>query len=122
MEKPIRWVSSSLNDLRGFPDEVQREVGYALHLAQFGGKASSAKPMEGFKGASVLKIVDDFDGETYRAVYTVKFEEALYVLHCFQKKSKSGIATPKQDLELIQSRYKIAAEEHEKWKKSQNTK
>lgn len=114
-EKPIIWIGSSLDDLRSFPDEVKREVGYALHEVQSGRKPLSAKPMEGFRGATVLKIVENHHGETYRTVYTVKFEESVYVLHSFQKKSKSGIATPKQDIDLIQRRYKVAEEEHQKW-------
>lgn len=113
--KPVRWVGSSREDLRSFPDEVRLEVGHALTLAQLGGKPPTAKPMEGFKGATVLKIVEDHDGETYRVVYTVKFEEAVYVLHAFQEKSKSGIATPRQELDLIKARFKRAAEEHEQW-------
>jgi phage-related protein len=120
--RPIRWIGSSLGDLKEFPEEVRQEVGYALYVAQVGGKHPSAKPTEGFKGATVLKIVEDHDGETYRAVYTVKFEEAVYVLHCFQKKSKSGIATPKQDLDLIRKRFKVAEEEHKRWQEQQKQK
>lgn len=108
-------MGSSLEDLRDFPEPVRRDVGHALREAQDGLKARNAKPVEGFKGASVLKIVEDHDGDTYRAVYSVKFEEAVYVLHCFQKKSKSGIATPKQDLDLIKKRYQVAEAEHRKW-------
>lgn len=82
-----------------------------------GGKHESAKPLKGFKGAGVLEVVENYDGDTYRAVYTVRFAEVIYVLHCFQKKSKSGIATPKQDLDLIQARLKTAEVEYEEWKK-----
>jgi len=117
--RPIRWLGSTLEDLRGFPEAVRRGVGHSLREAQDGLKARNAKPVEGFKGATVLKIVEDHDGETYRAVYTVKFEEAVYVLHCFQKKSKSGIATPKQDIESIRQRYKLAEAEHKKWEEQQ---
>jgi phage-related protein len=78
-------------------------MGDGLYLAQIGDKHDDAKPLKGFKGAGVLEIVDNFDGDTYRAVYTVKFESAVYVLHVFQKKSKSGIATPKQDIDLIEN-------------------
>lgn len=120
--KPIYWIGSSLDDLREFPDEVRQEVGYALYVAQIGEKHFSAKPMEGFKGATVLKIVEDHEGNTYRAVYTVKFEEALYVLHCFQKKSKSGIATPKSDLDLIGERFKMAEQRHKKWQEQRKKK
>lgn len=87
-------------------------MGYGLYLAQIGEKHEDAKPLKGFKGAGVVEIVDDFQGDTYRAVYTVQLESMVYVLHVFQKKSKSGIATPKQDLDLIQKRLKLAQEHH----------
>jgi len=90
------------------PGEVQSEVGYALYLAQRGDKHASAKPLKGFGSAGVLEVVEDFDGETYRAIYTVRFVHAVYVLHCFQKKSTHGIAMPKPDWELIQRRLKAA--------------
>ncbi|MEH2289996.1 type II toxin-antitoxin system RelE/ParE family toxin [Nostoc sp.] len=93
--KLLEWVGSSLDDLREFPEEVQQVMGYALYLPQCGEKHDSAKPLKGFKGAGVLEVVEDFDGDTYRAVYTVKLEEVIYVLHTFQKKYKHGIATPK---------------------------
>lgn len=110
--KPVEWVGSSLEDLREFPEEVQQVMGYALYLAQGDGKHSSAKPLKGFKGAGVLEVVEDFDGDTYRAVYTVRLEGVVYVLHAFQKKSKHGIATPKQDIALIEARLKRAKEHH----------
>lgn len=116
--KPVIWIASSKKDLLDLPEEIQDEFGYALYFAQIGDKAECAKPLKGFGGAGVLEIVENHDGDTFRAVYTVKFEEAVYVLHCFQKKSKAGIATPKQDLDLIKDRLKIAQAEHEKWKKS----
>lgn len=118
--KDLVWLGSSLDDLRKFPDEPRREVGFALREAQNGKKHPSSKPMKGFHGASVLEIVEDFDSDTYRAVYTVRFEEAVYVLHCFQKKSKSGISTPKQDLDLIEKRFKQAEKEHQEWQKQQS--
>ena len=93
--KPVEWIASSLDDLKDFPEEVQQAVGFALYRAQCGEKHGSVKPLKGFKGISVLEVSQDFDGDTYRAVYTVKFEEVVYVLHVFQKKSKHGIATPK---------------------------
>lgn len=111
--KPIEWIGSSLENLSQFPVEVKNEIGFALHEAQRGSKHPSVKPLKGFHGASILEVVSDFDTNTYRAVYTVKFAKALYVLHVFQKKSKSGIATPKEDLELIVKRLK-SAEEHYK--------
>lgn len=88
---------------------------YALLLAELGGKHPDAKPLQGFGGAGVLEVVDDYDGDTYRAVYTVKFDEAVYVLHAFQKKSKSGGKTPKSDLEKIEARLKEAQERHKQW-------
>ncbi|MCG6133068.1 MAG: type II toxin-antitoxin system RelE/ParE family toxin [Nostoc sp. LLA-1] len=110
--KPIEWVANSLEDLKDFPEDVQQVVGYALYLAQCGEKHPSAKPLQGFKGAGVLEVVEDFDGDTYRAVYTVKLAGVIYVLHAFQKKSKQGIATPKQDVDLIESRLKRAKVHH----------
>ncbi|MCA6598334.1 MAG: type II toxin-antitoxin system RelE/ParE family toxin [Pseudanabaena sp. M046S1SP1A06QC] len=110
--KPVEWIGSSLNDLKEFPDEVQQVVGYALYIAQCGDKHPSAKPLKGFKGAGVVEVVEDFDGDTYRAVYTIKFADVVYVLHSFQKKSKQGIATPKQDVDLIEARLKRAKEHY----------
>ncbi|OBQ33403.1 MAG: addiction module toxin RelE [Anabaena sp. MDT14b] len=111
-EKPLRWIASALNDLKKFPEDVQDVMGYALDLAQHGQKHPNAKPLHGFSGAGVLEIVDDFDGDTYRAIYTVKFEGVIYLLHSFQKKSKHGIATPQQDIELVKKRLKIAQENY----------
>ncbi|SER21731.1 Phage-related protein [Pseudomonas cuatrocienegasensis] len=91
------------------PEDVQDIFGYALHLAQGGGKHPQAKPLKGFSGAGVLEVVEDFDGDTYRAVYTVKFGTAVYALHCFQKKSTKGIETPQHDVELIKTRLQAAA-------------
>jgi phage-related protein len=110
--KPVEWIGSSLDDLKDFPEEVQQVVGYALYVAQCGDKYSSAKPLKGFKGAGVVEVVEDFDGDTYRAVYTTKFADVVYVLHSFQKKSKQGIATPKQDIDLIEARLKRAKEHY----------
>lgn len=92
-------------------------MGYALYLAQCGEKHPDAKPLKGFKGAVILEVVEDFDTDTYRAVYTVKFEGVVYVLHAFQKKSKRGIATPKQDIELIEAWLKRAKEHYEQYYK-----
>jgi len=113
--KPVRWVGRSKEDLRRFPEEVRRRVGGALWDAQLGRKASYAKPLRGFGGAGVLEVVDDFDGNTYRAVYTVRFSRAVYVLHAFQKKSKRGSAVPKPDLDLIGQRLARAQEDYEQW-------
>ncbi|HLJ29851.1 MAG TPA: type II toxin-antitoxin system RelE/ParE family toxin [Candidatus Angelobacter sp.] len=110
--KPLFWVGNSKNDLRKFPEDVQDAVGYALHQAQIGEKHKDAKPLRGFGGASVLEVVEDYAGDTYRAVYTVKFAEAIYVVHAFQKKSRRGSETPKPDMDLIQQRLKRAEEQH----------
>jgi phage-related protein len=107
--KPVEWVGSSLDDLRGFAQEVRRDVGQALYEAQIGGRHPAAKPLSGFGGAGVLEIVVRHDGDSFRAVYTVKFGDTLYVLHVFQKKSKQGIKTPKRELDVIAARLKIAA-------------
>ena len=106
--KPVAWIGSSYKDFREFPDSVQDSMGYALYQAQIGLKHGSAKPLKGFGGAGVLEIVADHVGDTFRAVYTVKFVTAIYVLHAFQKKSKSGIKTTTEDMELIQRRLKAA--------------
>ena len=112
--KPVVWIGSSHEDWKDFPDDVQDVMGYALHLAQCGEKAHNAKPLIGFKGTSVLEITDNYQTDTYRAVYTVKFEGVVYILHAFQKKSKKGIATPKSDIQLIEQRLKKAREYHDK--------
>jgi phage-related protein len=119
LPKPVRWVGSSKEDVSGFPEDVRRRVGGALWDAQIGRKARYAKPLRGFGDASVLEIVDDFDGGTFRAVYTVQFAKAVYVLHAFQKKSKRGAATPKAELDLINQRLKRAKEDYERWSKSE---
>jgi phage-related protein len=116
-DKPLVWIGSTLKDLRPFPEEVKDVMGYALREAQAGGKHPDAKPLRGFKGAGVLEVVDDFDGDTYRAVYTVKMEGVVYALHAFQKKSKTGKATDKTDLEMIIRRLKLAQEDYERRKR-----
>ncbi len=108
--KPLEFVGSSRKDLKAMPDEVRRSFGTALYLAQSGNKADKAKPLKGFRGAGVLEVVEDYTTDTYRAVYTVRFAEVVYVLHVFQKKSRSGIATSARDLELIATRLKKAEE------------
>jgi phage-related protein len=113
--KPVAWVGSSKHDLSAFPAAVQDVVGYALYLAQLGGKHPDAKPLLGFGGGAVLEIVEEHAGSAYRAVYTVRLARRIYVLHCFQKKSKHGIKTPRTQLELIRSRLKRAQQEHELW-------
>lgn len=110
MKKPVVWLGNTLDELRKFPEEVRDEMGYALYLAQIGDKHPTAKPLKGFGGAGVLEIVDNYDGDTYRTVYTVKLAGVVYVLHAFQKKSKKGIATPKKDIDMIKKRLKLAIE------------
>jgi phage-related protein len=119
VSKPVRWVGSSRDDLRRFPEEVRRRVGGALWEAQIGGKAPYAKPLKGFGGAGVLEVVDDFDGNTFRAVYTVRFAGLVYVLHAFQKKSTRGVATPRQELRVIEERLQHAREDYERWRGEQ---
>jgi phage-related protein len=99
--RPLVWMGSSLSDLRAFPREVRRSIGQALYAAQLGETDPAAKPMRGFGGGSVLEVVADHRGDTWRAVYTVRYTDAVYVLHAFQKKSKTGIATPKRVIDLI---------------------
>ena len=106
--KTLVWIASAKKDLIGMPEDVQDTFGYALHLAQAGKKHEQAKPLKGFGSTGVLEVVEDEAGNTYRAVYTVRFQNAVYVLHCFQKKSTRGIATPKPDLDLIRDRLKVA--------------
>jgi phage-related protein len=115
-QKPAEFVGSAKADLAEFPDDVKAVMGFAIFQAQTGGRHQRAKPLTGgkeFKGASVLEVVDDFDGDTYRAVYTVRFAGVVYVLHAFQKKSKSGIATPKSEIEIVKSRLLRAKEHYE---------
>lgn len=107
-QKPLEWIGSSHRDLMALPIDVRRFFGYALSLAQAGDQHDAAKVLKGFGGAGVIEVVENDAGGTYRAVYTVKFEEAVFVLHCFQKKSKRGIATPKKDLDIIRARLKVA--------------
>ena len=107
-EKPLIWIGSSKKDLMALPINVRKFFGHALDFAQRGDRHDAAKALKGFGGAGVLEVVEDDAGGTYRAVYTVKFEEAVFVLHCFQKKSKSGIATPKADMDIIRARLKVA--------------
>lgn len=106
--KHVLWVGSSKKDLMAMPDEVKSAFGFALYLAQQGKKHQNAKPLKGFSGAGVLEVIEDNLGDTFRAVYTVKIAESIYVLHCFQKKSRRGIETPKQEIDLIRDRLKMA--------------
>ena len=112
--KRVNFVGSSREDLREFPEEVRQDIGYVLFEIQRGGKPMSAKPLKGFGGSDVLEIIENFFGGTYRAIYTVKFEKVVYVLHCFQKKSKHGVQTPKQEIDLIKRRLKAAEDDYNK--------
>src|SRR5882672_2672921 len=105
--RPLRWVASSKRDFREFPAQVQDDLGFQLYLAQTGQHPSSAKPLKGL-GSGTVELVDDFDGDAYRAVYTVRFEEAVYVLHAFKKKSKRGVKTPQPDIDLVKRRLRAA--------------
>ena len=111
-EKPLHWVGSAKRDFLSFPAAVKDGMGNALGIAQFGGTAPTAKPWKGL-GPGVLEIVESDDGNAYRAVYTVRFEKALYVLHAFQKKSPSGIRTAKRDVDLVEQRLKQAQRDYE---------
>lgn len=115
--KAVRWVGSSQKDLRSFPPEVRLDVGFALYAAQKGETDPSAKRLKGFGGHAVMEIVAPFDGNTWRTVYTVRFRNFVYVLHAFQKKAKSGIATPKAEMDLIHQRL-VAAARHYKERQS----
>jgi phage-related protein len=106
--KPVIWMGDSLERLQEFPPTVQDEVGYAIYLAQVGDKHPSAKPLKGL-GTGVMEVVSDHRGDTFRAVYTVRFQNRLYVLHAFQKKSRRGIATPQSDVALLKQRLARAA-------------
>ncbi len=116
-QKPLFWMGTTRKSVRDFPDEVREVLGYGLYLAQKGSKHPDAKPFRGFRGSGVLEIVEDHDGNTYRAVYTLKLAGAVYVLHAFQKKSKKGIATPKHDLDLVKDRLKQARKHYAEWSK-----
>ena len=108
--KPLMWMGDSLDVISGFPAPVKSMLGHSLNEAQRGGTPSDAKPLKGFGGAGVLEIVEDHRGDAYRAVYTVRFREVVYVLHVFQKKSKSGIETPKHVVDLIRKRLNDATD------------
>ena len=111
-EKPLHWVGSSKRDLLEFPEPAIGEIGWALGAAQFGGRHPAAKPWKGV-GPRVLEIVENFDGNAYRAIYTIRFERAVYVLHCFQKKSPTGIKTARMDIELVHRRLAAAEADYE---------
>jgi phage-related protein len=117
--KPLKWVGSAKRDRDAMPEDVKDVFGHAIDLAQAGGKHQDAKVLAGFGSAGVLEVVEDSRGDTYRAVYTVRFTGWIYVLHCFQKKSKSGIKTPKKDLDLIHAPLEAAPRDFEAWRVTQ---
>jgi phage-related protein len=115
METPLKlviWLGSSRRDLRAMPEDVRRDIGQALYTAQQGDTDPAAKPLKGFGGTRVMEIVERDRSGAYRAVYTAQFGDAIYVLHVFQKKSKRGIATPKQEIDLIRRRLAEAERQH----------
>lgn len=113
--KPVAWIGPSKKDLKKFPEVVQESIGDAIQEVQYGRKPLSAKPLSGFHGAGVLEVIDNHDGDTYRAVYTIRFAEVIYVLHAFQKKSRNGIQTPKQEIELVHVRLRAAETAYQEW-------
>jgi len=117
-EKPVEWVGSSRKDIQDLPRRVRKQFGLALLAAQVGDRSPKAKPLSGFGGASVIEVVENYDTDTYRAIYTVRFQEAVYVLHVFQKKSRQGIQTPQKEMELVRSRLKQAEAMHADWIKA----
>ena len=117
--KELIFVASAKKALQEFPLPVRRDLGFALYEVQQGKTPRNSKPLKGFGGAGVLEIIEDYDGDTYRAVYTVKFEKVPYILHCFQKKSKKGKATPKQEIDLIKQRLKLAEIGYQEWLNNQ---
>jgi phage-related protein len=120
MKKELEWVGASKKDLLNFPLAVRKEVGHALYIAQEGGKHKSVKALKGFVGAKVFEIVLNDVSGTYRAMYTIEFEEVIYVLHAFQKKSKTGIKTDKSDMDLVEQRLKKARQLNQERQKSQH--
>jgi phage-related protein len=119
--KPLRWVASSRKDLKSLPLRARRGFGLALFDVQLGDTPPAAKPLKGFGSSGVLELIEDDRGSTYRAVYTVRLKDAVYVLHVFQKKSKQGISTPKHEIELIHSRLKLAEEDYTSRLKERNS-
>jgi len=112
-KKPLVWIASARRDLKSLPATAKRVLTFAIYLAELGKKHPDAKPMKGFGGAGVLEVVENYDRNTYRAIYTIKFEGVVYVLDVFQKKSKQGNATPQVDINRIKSRLKLAQEHYE---------
>lgn len=112
--KPLYWIGSSKEDLKNFPADVRQMMGYALYLAQTGGRHPDATPLRGFGGAGVMEIVERHEGDAYRGVYTLRLRGAVYVLHAFKKKSKRGAKTPRHEIRLIRQRLRTAVSFHER--------
>jgi phage-related protein len=110
--RPVHWIGSSWKDYTAFPSRVQEECGFALYLAQIGQRPLRAKALKGM-GSGVVELIEVFDGDTFRTVYTVRFKQAVYVVHAFQKKSKTGIKTDQSDIDLIKRRLRDAQEHYE---------
>ena len=119
--KPVIWIASTKHDLKSLPEEIGDRFGYALWIAQTGNAHPHAKALKGFGDASVIEIIEDWQGNTYRAVYTVRFGDAVYVLHVFQKKSRRGAETPKADIDLIKKRLRDAKAIHEALRKQEKS-
>jgi phage-related protein len=117
--RPIEFIGSSKKDLSGFPAPVKQDIGHALFVAQQGGRAPNTKTLQGFGGGSVVEILEDHEGDTYRCVYTTRLKQAIYVLHAFQKKSKRGRRTPKHEIDLVQARLKEAEDRDRQAERSQ---
>jgi phage-related protein len=113
--KPLIWIASARKDLIAFPEEVVRAMGFALYEARKGNKHPHAKPLRGFGGAGVLEVVEDHDGDTYRVIYTVRLVGRVYVPQAFQKRSKHGISTPKEEIDPMKARLRKAEEQHAEW-------
>lgn len=112
MSKPVFFIGSSKEDIKKFPEDVRKEIGFSLYLAESGGRAINAIPLTGFGNSMVPEIIVSHQGDAYRAVYTVKLKDAVYVLHAFVKKSKKGVATPKHEMDLVRQRLKSAEAHH----------
>ncbi len=117
----VDWIGPSKRDLLGFPAAVIDEIGHALSVAQYGEKHQSAKPLKGL-GSGILEIIENYRGDTYRAAYTVRFKDRIYVLHCFQKKSTRGTKTPQHDIDLIEDRLKYARADYEQRQRKRRVK
>ena len=120
--KTVLWIPAAKKDLLDMPEEVRIDFGYGLYQAQLGEHPDNGKTLSGFGSASVIELVNRYKGNAYRAIYTVRFEEAIFVLHVFQKKSNKGIETPKHEIDLLHSRLKMAEQIYNDWKSTKGKK